>query len=87
MKTTTQVLTYSKSQDIEADGCFAITFTRITGSNPVKINGFPLTDGGSFSVRQNVGDQDYTTYNMVFFSGAGANECIVSKIMPLDKNG
>ena len=36
---------------VKAD-CFAITFKRITGSNPVSINGYPLGDGESLQFEQ-----------------------------------
>lgn len=81
-KTRTEILSYATPQQIEADGCFAITFYRPTGSNPVMVNGYPLQEGQSLQIQQNVGDQDYTTYDIVFYTGTGENDITIIKIMP-----
>jgi hypothetical protein len=81
-RTRTEVLSYAKAQNIEADGCFAITFYRPTGSNPVLVNGYALQEGQALQIQQNVGDQDYTTYDVVFYAGAGDNDITIIKIMP-----
>jgi uncharacterized protein YfaP (DUF2135 family) len=81
-RTRTEVLSYAKPQQVEADGCFAITFIRPTGSNPVMVNGYLLADGQSLQIQQNVGDTDQSTYDVVFYSGAGSNDLTIIKIMP-----
>jgi uncharacterized protein YfaP (DUF2135 family) len=81
-RTRTEVLSYARPQQIEADGCFAITFIRPTGSNPVMVNGYLLADGQSLQIQQNVGDTDQSTYDVVFYSGAGTNDLTIIKIMP-----
>jgi len=81
-RTRTEVLFYAKAQQIEADGCYAISFYRPTGSNPVNINGFDLEEGQTLSINQNVGDQDFTSYDVVFYTGAGSNAIQIIKVMP-----
>ena len=67
---------------VKAD-CFAITFKRILGSNPVSINGYPLADGESITFAQTENHVDRTQYNVVF-SGAGTNQLFVFKTIPVD---
>ena len=81
-RTRTEVLSYARPQQIEADGCYAITFIRPTGSNPVMVNGYLLTEGQALQIQQNVGDTDQSTYDVVFYSGAGTNDLTIIKIMP-----
>ena len=81
-RTRVEVLSYAKPQQLEAGGCYAITFIRPTGTNPVMINGYILPEGQSLEIKQNVGDSDYTTYDIVFYTGAGDNDLTVIKIMP-----
>lgn len=81
-RTRTEVLFYAKPQTIEAGGCYAISFNRPIGSNPVMINGFSLDEGQTLSIQQNVGDQDYSTYDIVFYTGVGDNSINVIKVMP-----
>ena len=81
-RTRTEVLSYAKAQQIEADGCYAITFIRPTGSNPVMVNGFLLADGQALQIQQNVGDEDRSTYDIVFYTGTGENDLTIIKIMP-----
>jgi len=81
-RTRTEVLSYARPQQIEADGCYAITFIRPTGANPVMVNGYLLSDGQALQIQQNVGDEDRSTYDIVFYSGAGSNDLTVIKIMP-----
>lgn len=82
-RTITENLYYGKSQQITADGCFAISFFRPSTSNPVQINGIPLEAGQTLSIKQNVGDEDWSVYEIVFYSGASTNEMYVTKIMPI----
>jgi len=82
-RTRTEVLSYAKPQQIEADGCFAITFIRPTGANPVMVNGYALADGQALQIQQNVGDTDQSTYDVVFTNTtAGLNDLTIIKIMP-----
>ncbi len=81
-RTRTEVLSYARPQQIEAGGCFAITFIRPQGSNPVMVNGYLLADGQSLQIQQNVGDTDQSTYDVVFYAGAGSNDLTIIKIMP-----
>ena len=81
-RTRTEVLSYARPQQIEADGCYAITFIRPTGTNPVMVNGYLLTEGQALQIQQNVGDEDRSTYHFVFYSGAGSIDLTVIKIMP-----
>lgn len=82
-KTRTEVLSYARPQIIEADGCFAITFIRPTGKNPVMVNGYALADGQALQIQQNVGDTDHSNYDVVFTNTtAGLNDLTIIKIMP-----
>ena len=82
-RTRTEILSYGKSQQIEADGCYSISFYRpLTGSNPVNVNGLNLEAGQTLSINQNVGDEDWSTYDITFSAGAGSNMIDVVKIMP-----
>jgi hypothetical protein len=83
MKTTTQSIYVGRSQVIEGQGCYAISFFRPTTSNPVRVNGVPLEAGQTMSISQNVGDADHSAYEIVFSSGPATNEMYVSRIMPL----
>ena len=46
------------------------------------VNGYLLADGQSLQIQQNVGDTDQSSYDIVFYTGAGANDLTVIKIMP-----
>jgi hypothetical protein len=83
MKTSTQSIYVAKSQVIEGQGAFAISFFRPTTSNAVRVNGIPIEAGQTFSIGQNVGDADFSQYEIVFTSGANTNELYVTRIMPL----
>ena len=78
MKTYTITEFYGRNQMIESQ-CNAISFTRPLGANPVYVNGYPIADGQTFSINQNVGDLDTSKYDIVFGSGAGNNELYVVK--------
>lgn len=83
MKTETQPAIYiTKSQKIDAGGCTSINFRRpTTGGNDVSVHGVPLAAGESISFNQNVGDQDFTFYEIVFTSSGGENGLFCTKIM------
>jgi len=75
---------YIGDQKMQESNCVAIAFTRILGSNPVSINGFPLGDGQTIRIEQNVGDIDRTQYNVQFTqSGIKTNECYCFRTLPL----
>jgi hypothetical protein len=87
----TKTVTYfvGESSLCVAQGAFAITFYRPAtnpdsgaASNPVKIDGVPIAAGGTFEVKQNVGDTDVTQYDVVFGAGAGENILYVIQILP-----
>lgn len=82
-RTITENLYYGKSQQIAAEGCYAISFFRPSTSNPVQINGIPLEAGQTLSIKQNVGDEDWSVYEIVFYTGTDTNEMYVTKIMPI----
>jgi hypothetical protein len=48
----------------------------------VNVNGFDLEEGQSLAIQQNVGDEDWTTYDIVFYTGATTNQIQVVKVMP-----
>jgi uncharacterized protein YfaP (DUF2135 family) len=81
-RTRVEVLSYARPQQIEADGCYAITFIRPVVSNSVMINGYELPAGQSLEIKQNVGDEDRTTYDVVFYDIGEVNDLTVIKIMP-----
>lgn len=61
--------------------CLSINFLNKTTSNPVSINGVIIAAGEQFRVTQTSGFIDTTTYDVVFQSGAGTNELVVSRIL------
>ncbi len=81
-RTRTEIQFFAKPQTLEAEGCYAITFFRPTTSNPVNVSGFNIEAGQSLSIQQNVGDEDHTMYDIVFYSGASTNELFVTRILP-----
>lgn len=85
MKTETMPAVFiAKSQKIEANGCTAIAFRRpLTGSNDVSVHGIPLEAGEAISFSQNVGDNDFTFYEIVFTAGANENQLFCTKIMTI----
>lgn len=91
--TRTQVLFYGKSTYVEAEGCYSIAFFRPTTNGDlavtsnVNIAGIPLEAGQTLTIEQNVGDQDFTSYEITFYpSGGSANELYVIKVMPVEGN-
>ena len=91
--TRTQVLFYGKSTFVEADGCYSIAFFRPTTNGDlavtsnVNIAGIPLEAGQTLTIEQNVGDQDFTSYEITFYpSGGSANELYIIKVMPVEGN-
>lgn len=84
MKTVSQSIYVGKSQYFDAQGCLAISFFRPSNTNNVRIDGVPVAAGTSFNINQNVGDADFSSYNIVFESGALANELYITQIFPLN---
>jgi hypothetical protein len=76
---------YIGDQKMQESNCIAIAFTRPTGSNPVSVNGYPLEEGQTLRIEQNVGDIDRTQYAVQFSAGAGPNECYCFRTLPLGK--
>jgi hypothetical protein len=75
---------YIGDYKMQESNCIAIAFTRPTGSNPVSINGYPLAEGQTIRIEQNVGDIDRTQYNVIFTQdGVRTNECWCFRTLPL----
>ena len=83
MNTTTDCQTLGDSQMITSD-CIAIAFKRPTGTNPVNVIGYPLAEGETLTISQNVGDIDRTQYRVDFSDGAAANTCHVFRTLILE---
>ena len=90
MADTKTITTFTgKAQLFAADGAYAVSFYRPATnpyssavSNPVTVDGIPVESGSSLNIRQNVGDRDFTQYDIVFPGGAGENMLYVIRIMP-----
>jgi hypothetical protein len=90
MANTKTITTFTGNpQEFYAAGAFAVSFYRPNtnpdsgaASNPVKVDGIPIESGSSLNIRQNVGDQDYSNYQITFPGGAGENILYVIRIMP-----
>lgn len=90
MADTKTITTFAgKAQLFSADGAFAVSFYRpntnpysSAASNPVTVDGIPIESGSSLNIRQNVGDRDFSQYDIVFPGGAGDNMLYVIRIMP-----
>jgi hypothetical protein len=89
--TRTQVLSYGKSTYVEGDGCYSIAFFRPTSNNnlavtsKVNVGGVPIEAGQTLTIEQNVGDRDFTSYEIVFYPAGGSeNELYVIKVMPVE---
>jgi hypothetical protein len=83
MRTRLETQFIGKPFQIQAEGCYAISFFRPSTSNPVSVNGIALEAGQTLSIKQNVGDEDWTTYEIVFYTGTSDNEMYVSRVMPI----
>jgi len=83
MNTTTDCQTLGESMMITSD-CIAIAFKRPTGSNPVNVIGYPIAEGETLTISQNVGDIDRTQYRVDFGSGTGTNTCHVFRTLIQD---
>jgi hypothetical protein len=84
MDTTTE-FEYIGGQKMQESNCIAIAFTRTTGSNPVSVNGYPLAEGQTLRIEQNVGDIDRTQYSCVFTDSGNGNELYCFRTVPLGR--
>lgn len=91
--TRTQVLSYARSTYVEGDGCYSIAFFRPTAASnlavtsKVNVGGVPIEAGQTLTIEQNVGDRDFTSYEIVFYPAGGSeNELYVIKVMPVEEN-
>ena len=83
-KTRTENIAYAKSQSISADGCFAISFFRPSAAAAVQVEGIDIEAGQTFSIKQNVGDEDHSTYQISFANNQDAtNSLYVIRVMPI----
>ena len=84
MNTTTDCQTIGDSQMITSD-CIAIAFKRPTGSNPVNVIGYPIAEGETLTISQNVGDIDRTQYRVdITETTPGASVCHIFRTLILD---
>jgi len=68
---TTTLFEFVGEGKMQESNCIAIAFRRpTTGGNPV-VNGYPLADGQTLRISQNVGDIDRTQYQINFAAGSG----------------
>lgn len=84
MDTTTE-FEYIGDYKMQESNCIAIAFTRPTGSNAVAVNGYPLAEGQTLRIEQNVGDIDRTQYNIVFTDTGSTNELYCFRTVPQSK--
>ena len=83
-KTRTENIAYGKSQYISADGCFAISFFRPTTAPAVSVEGIDIEAGQTLSIKQNVGDEDHSNYQITFSNNQdNSNLLHVIKVMPI----
>jgi hypothetical protein len=83
-KTRLENIAYGKSQTISADGCFAISFFRPTTAPAVQVEGIDIEAGQTLSIKQNVGDEDHSVYQLTFANNQdNTNLLHVIKIMPI----
>lgn len=83
-KTRTENIAYGKSQYISADGCFAISFFRPSAAPAVSVEGIDIEAGQTLSIKQNVGDEDHSNYQITFANNQdNSNLLHVIKIMPI----
>jgi hypothetical protein len=83
-KTRTENIAYGKSQNIEADGCYAISFFRPTTAAAVQVEGIDIEAGQTLSIKQNVGDEDNSSYQITFANNQDATNLLhVLKVTPI----
>lgn len=83
-RTITDFANYDKSFQIQAGGCYGISFFRPSTAAGVKVEGIPIEAGQTLSIKQNVGDEDNSTYMIQFDSNTDAlNTLFVTRIIAL----
>ena len=83
-RTRLENIAYGKSQQIAAEGCFAISFFRPTTAPAVQVEGIDIEAGQTLSIKQNVGDEDWSTYQLTFADNQdNTNLLHVIKVMPI----
>ena len=83
-KTRTENIAYGKSQQVTADGCYAISFFRPSSAPAVQVEGIDIEAGQTLSIQQNVGDEDHSSYQLTFANNQdNTNLLHVIKIMPI----
>ena len=83
-KTRTENIAYGKSQNIEADGCYAISFFRPSSAPAVQVEGIQIEAGQTLSIKQNVGDEDHSSYQITFADNQDNDNLLhVIKITPI----
>ena len=86
--TRTVTVSQNETGQFQAQGAFAISFYRPNtnpnngnASNPVTVDSIPIESGSSLNIRQNVGDKDYTQYQIVFKGGAGEDILYIIQVL------
>lgn len=83
-KTRIENIAYGKSQQIAAEGCYAISFFRPSSAPAVQVEGIDIEAGQTLSIKQNVGDEDWSTYQLTFANNQdNTNLLHVIKVMPI----
>jgi hypothetical protein len=83
-RTRLENIAYGKSQQIAAEGCYAISFFRPTTAPAVQVEGIDIEAGQTLSIKQNVGDEDWSTYQLTFANNQdNTNLLHVIKVMPI----
>jgi hypothetical protein len=83
-KTRLENIAYGKSQQIAAEGCYAISFFRPTTAPAVQVEGIDIEAGQTLSIKQNVGDEDHSVYQLTFADNQdNTNLLHVIKVMPI----
>jgi hypothetical protein len=83
-RTRLENIAYGKSQQIAAEGCFAISFFRPTTAPAVQVEGIDIEAGQTLSIKQNVGDEDHSVYQLTFANNQdNTNLLHVIKVMPI----
>lgn len=69
---------------IVQSNCIAIEFLVPLTGNSIQVNGVPVAAGSSRRISMSEGFLDTTQYNIVIQSGAGVDECYVSRTVVKD---
>jgi hypothetical protein len=83
-RTRLENIAYGKSQQVAAEGCYAISFFRPSSAPAVQVEGIDIEAGQTLSIKQNVGDEDWSTYQLTFADNQdNTNLLHVIKVMPI----